>query len=159
MKGLRKIAAVAAIASICFSVSPQVYAQSNNQQMKVAESEAEVQIIKNTEENKEAVTVDDSKAKKTAKKEKKEYLGKFKVYAYCSGGTTASGTKTTENRTVAVDPKVIPLGSKIMINGKIYVAEDTGGSIKGKKLDIYIPSYDDCIEWGCKELKVYLIKD
>ena len=61
------------------------------------------------------------------------------------GVTTASGTRVTEGRTIAVDPKVIPLGSKVKItvpnmpqyNG-VYIAEDTGGAIKGNIIDIYI---------------------
>lgn len=107
--------------------------------------------------SKKVSSVKKSSVKKTSKKSRK-YLGTFKAYAYNGAGTTASGTTTKANRTVAVDPKVIPLGSKLMINGKIYVAEDTGGFIKGKKIDIFMPSYNDCIQWGVRNVKVYLIK-
>ncbi len=107
--------------------------------------------------SKKVSSVKKSSVKKTSKKSRK-YLGTFKAYAYNGAGTTASGTTTKANRTVAVDPKVIPLGSKLMINGKIYIAEDTGGFIKGKKIDIFMPSYNDCIQWGVKNVKVYLIK-
>lgn len=129
----------------------------NEEETKEVEEKAE-EPKKETTKKKESVKKTSKTTKKTTKKAKKEYLGKFTVYAYSSGGTTASGTKTKANRTVAVDPKVIPLGSKIEINGKIYVAEDTGGFIKGKKLDIYIPSEKECIKWGRRELKVYLVK-
>lgn len=94
----------------------------------------------------------------SAKTSEKEYLGKFKVYAYSSGGTTASGTKAKAGRTVAVDPKVIPLGSKIVVNGKTYIAEDTGGAIKGKTLDIFVSSESKAREWGIRKCKVYLKK-
>lgn len=87
-----------------------------------------------------------------------KYLGVFKIYAYSGSGTTASGTKTTNNRTIAVDPKVIPLGSKVVINGKTYIAEDTGGAIKGNVIDVYMSSEQKCREWGVKKLKVYLKK-
>lgn len=100
-----------------------------------------------------------SSAKKSTKKESnKVNLGTFKVYAYSSGGITASGARTKANHTVAVDPRVIPLGSKIMVNGKVYKAEDTGGAIKGKKLDIYMPSESACRNWGVRNCTVYLLK-
>lgn len=103
-----------------------------------------------------------TKKKNTTKVVKKENnkvkLGTFKVYAYSSGGITASGARTKANHTVAVDPKVIPLGSKIMVNGKIYKAEDTGGAIKGNKLDIYMPSESACRNWGVRNCTVYLLK-
>ena len=100
-----------------------------------------------------------SSAKKSTKKESnKVNLGTFKVYAYSSGGITASGARTKANHTVAVDPRVIPLGSKIMVNGKVYKAEDTGGAIKGKKLDIYMPSESACRKWGVRNCTVYLLK-
>ncbi|WAB25168.1 3D domain protein [Lysinibacillus phage vB_LfM_LysYB1] len=72
-------------------------------------------------------------------------------------GITATGTNTVEGRTVAVDPSVIPLGSKLhitsasypAING-YYVAEDTGGAIKGNKLDIYFNSPSRAKEFGVR---------
>jgi len=84
-------------------------------------------------------------------------------------GITRSGVKATKNRTVAVDPKVIPLGSKLYItfpekykfmNGN-YVAEDTGGAIKGNKIDIFLGESVDrdyMMEFGIQPVKVKLIK-
>lgn len=88
----------------------------------------------------------------------------FKITAYCpcelccgkSDGITATGTIATEGRTVAVDPKVIPYGSTVVINGNEYVAEDTGGSIKGNKIDIFFESHNAALEWGVKELEVII---
>ena len=86
-------------------------------------------------------------------------LGKFKITAYCNctkccgkwaGGPTASGTMPKAGRTIAVDPKVIPLGTKVIIGGKTYVAEDTGGAIKGKRIDMYFASHTDALAWGVK---------
>lgn len=86
------------------------------------------------------------------------FLGTFEATAYCITGTTASGTHTTANRTIAVDPKVIPLGSKVRIEGYgTYIAEDTGGVVKGKIVDIYIPGYENCINFGRRKVNVYLI--
>lgn len=95
------------------------------------------------------------------------YLGKFTLTAYCnckkccgkwSGGPTAIGKMPKEGRTIAVDPKVIPLGSKISINGKTYTAEDTGSAIKNKKIDIYFDSHSEAWNFGKQKAKVYLVK-
>lgn len=92
-----------------------------------------------------------------------ESLGVFTVTAYChcpsccdewADGLTYTGTKPVEGRTVAVDPDVIPLGSEIIIDGKKYIAEDIGGAIKGKRIDIYFDSHTQALEFGVKELEV-----
>ena len=95
----------------------------------------------------------------------KKYLGKFKITHYCScrrccGGysKTASGTKPKAKKTIAVDPKIIKLGSKIKIGKITYTAEDTGGAIKGKKIDIFCKTHTEALLKGVKYKKVYLIK-
>lgn len=94
------------------------------------------------------------------------YLGKFTLTAYCnckkccgkwSGGPTASGKMPKAGRTIAVDPKVISLGSKVIINGKTYTAEDTGSKIKKKKIDIYFDSHSEALKFGVQTAKVYLV--
>src|SRR6185437_9878268 len=66
-------------------------------------------------------------------------LGTFEVTCYDLQGTTASGARTSTN-TVAVDPSVIPLGTRIYIQGVGWrTAQDTGGAIKGHRLDIWEP--------------------
>ena len=75
-------------------------------------------------------------------------LGHFRTTAYTrdtrSSGRTASGTRPSHERTVAVDPRIIPLGTKIEIEGiGVRIAEDTGGHVKVKKLDLYLPSVPD----------------
>ena len=82
--------------------------------------------------------------------ERWESLGVFKTTGFCNckkccgkwaGGKTKSGVYPEEGITIAVDPKVIPLGSKVMIDGiGVRVAQDTGKHIKGKCIDVY---YDD----------------
>lgn len=94
-----------------------------------------------------------------------KHLGSFKITHYCScyyccgkwaGGNTASGTRPTSGRTIAVDPKVIPLGSKVIINGHTYTAEDTGKAIKGKKIDIYVSKHSTALAYGTYYADVYL---
>lgn len=89
-------------------------------------------------------------------------LGKFYITAYCDCkkcqegwvGTTATGVKPTPGDTIAVDPKVIPLGSKVKIDGKIYTASDTGGAIKGKRIDILLPNHKSTTTWKNKYFDV-----
>ena len=73
----------------------------------------------------------------------------------CSG-TTASGTVPEIGRTIAVDPDVIPLGSEVMIDGHIYIAEDTGGAIKGNKIDMFVGTEADSVQYGVQQHEVYI---
>lgn len=85
--------------------------------------------------------------------------GEFRIYHYCpcqkctghtegspNYGITSTGTVATEGRTVAVDPDVIPLGSEVLINGVVYIAEDTG--VKGKAIDLFINSHEQASAMG-----------
>jgi 3D (Asp-Asp-Asp) domain-containing protein len=93
------------------------------------------------------------------------HLGTFTVRAYThyhspgvAPNKTATGTVPVTGRTVAVDPHVIPLGSKIHIDGVgERIAEDTGGKIKGKTLDLFLPSVKDCREFGVQTQEVRLL--
>lgn len=93
------------------------------------------------------------------------YLGKFKLTAYCpctkccgkSDGITASGTRATANRTIAVDPKVIPIGSQVMIGDTTYVAEDIGGAVKGNIIDVYFDSHTEALNFGIQYKDVSIV--
>lgn len=97
-----------------------------------------------------------------------EYLGEFKLTGYCpcekccgkwADGYTATMTKATEGRTIAVDPNIIPLGSHVIINGQEYIAEDTGSAINQNRIDIYKDSHSSCFSSDCNGYAdVYLIK-
>ncbi len=95
----------------------------------------------------------------------KEKLGSFKITHYCPcyfcsgswGANTATGTIPVPGRTIAVDPSVIPLGSKVEINGHVYVAEDTGGAIRGNKIDIYVADHTTALNSGVYYADVYLL--
>ena len=95
-----------------------------------------------------------------------EKLGKFVITAYCtcriccgvySGrNRTASGTVPTSNHTIAVDTSVIPFGTKVVINGQVYVAEDRGGAIKGNRIDMFFMTHKEALRWGRRTMEVYL---
>ena len=72
-------------------------------------------------------------------------LGQFVITFYWPGedrygALTSTGVKAIEGETIAVDPSIIPYGSKIKIGGKVYVAQDCGGAIKGNKIDVFVES-------------------
>ena len=78
-------------------------------------------------------------------------------------GITASGMKATRDpngtSTVAVDPRVIPLGTKLYIEGYGYaIACDTGSAIKGNKVDVYFNSVKECYSWGSRNVDVYILE-
>lgn len=93
-----------------------------------------------------------------------ENLGTFKLTFYCPcrkcsgkwGHQTASGAKCTEGRTVAVDRRVIPLGTEIRIGGHVYVAEDTG--VRGRTIDIFMEDHGACLDNGVQYSEIYIKK-
>ena len=94
-------------------------------------------------------------------------LGTFKITHYCpcsiccgpwANGITSTGVTATTNRTIAVDPTQIPYGSKVVINGQVYVAEDCGGAIKKNHIDVYVNSHEEALALGVTNAEVYLVK-
>jgi 3D (Asp-Asp-Asp) domain-containing protein/phage tail protein X len=94
-------------------------------------------------------------------------LGSFTLTAYTSGyestgkkpndpfyGITSSGEPVQDGVTVAVDPKVIPIGSRVYIEGIGYrIAQDVGGAIKGKRIDVYISDLQSAQAFGVQHGK------
>ena len=93
-------------------------------------------------------------------------LGTFKTTAYCPcyqcsegwGRQTSSGALATANHTVAVDKRVIPMGTRLLINGKEYVAQDVGGGVKGNHIDIYFNTHGETREHGVRNAEVFIIQ-
>jgi 3D (Asp-Asp-Asp) domain-containing protein len=82
-------------------------------------------------------------------------LGVFEVSCHTGNGVTASG-RPSSRETVSVDPRVVPLGTRLVID-KVgpRVAADTGGAIKGRRLDIWEPSAAACTQFGRRQLRVW----
>ncbi|MGM7724487.1 ubiquitin-like domain-containing protein [Metabacillus sp. Hm71] len=94
----------------------------------------------------------------------KEFYVRSTAYtAYCNGcsGTTATGLNLRANpnaKVIAVDPSVIPLGTKVYVEGYGYaVAADTGSAIKGNKIDVFISSKSAAYRWGSKRVKIKIL--
>ena len=89
------------------------------------------------------------------------YLGRFRLTGYCpcvqccgkSDGITASGTKATAGRTVAMGG--VPLGTKLLINGVVYTVEDRGTSYS--HVDIFFNTHGEALQFGSRYADVYLV--
>jgi 3D (Asp-Asp-Asp) domain-containing protein len=90
-------------------------------------------------------------------------LGRFKLTAYSgprgkARALTATGTSARAGRTVAVDPNVIPLGSRIYIEGiGERIAEDVGPGVKGQHIDVFLPSYPAATKFGVQRRTVSVV--
>ncbi len=99
-----------------------------------------------------------------ASTDSKEFYVTATAYtAYCEGcsGVTATGIDLRSNpamKVIAVDPTVIPLGSKVWVEGYGYaVAGDTGGAIKGNKIDLFMSDIDSANAWGRKKVRIKVL--
>ncbi len=95
---------------------------------------------------------------------KKEFIANASAYtASCIGcsGITRTGINLLKNpsmKVIAVDPSVIPLGSKVYVEGYGYaVAGDTGGAIKGNRIDLFMASHSDAVQFGRKSVRVKVL--
>lgn len=93
-----------------------------------------------------------------------KYKKKMRVEATAYSGDTITATGTVPKRnpnglsTIAVDPRVIPLGTKVYVENYGYaVAEDTGGAIKNNIIDIFLDSSSECYKWGRRKVNLYII--
>jgi 3D (Asp-Asp-Asp) domain-containing protein len=98
------------------------------------------------------------------------FLGEFTLTAYCPGrcccgkwasGYTATGTWATEGRTIAVDPKVIPYGSRVLLiwpdgTQHTYIAEDCGSGIQGNRIDVFFNDHQAARVFGVQSAMAYL---
>ncbi len=87
---------------------------------------------------------------------------KLTATAYCHAGTTASGTRT-HSGIVAADPQVLPVGSVLRIVtptrfAGIYTVMDTGSAVKGRLLDIFMPSCEHAVEFGRRPVRVEILR-
>ena len=81
----------------------------------------------------------------------------FEATAYTwTGCRTATGTWPSRG-TIATDPRVIPTGSKLWVEGYgEAVAADTGGAIKGQRIDLYMDTKHECLQWGRRKVEVQI---
>lgn len=96
------------------------------------------------------------------------YVGDYKLTHYCTekishicgtgAGITATGTQVAAGRTIAVDPTVIPYGTKVYIEGYGYrIAEDCGGAVKGKHIDVAVETHSQALSMGTTTGGVWIL--
>ena len=94
-----------------------------------------------------------------------ESLGRFKLTYYCpcrkcngkwAGKATASGEPLKPGTTIAVDPRVIPLGTRVRIGEHEFIAQDTGSGIKGNRIDICLEDHSECLRAGVQYSEVHV---
>lgn len=98
------------------------------------------------------------------------FLGEYTITAYCAcsrccgvwaNGYTATGTLATEGRTIAVDPKVIPYGTHVLLiwpdgTQHSYISEDCGGGVNGNHIDVFFNDHQAARVFGVQSAMVYL---
>ena len=124
------------------------------EEQKVTETSNEV----NAEDNVNTKTVAEIEEASTSYKA----TYKMEATAYAGDTITATGVAPVRNpnglSTIAVDPSIIPLGSKVYIPGYgEAIAEDTGGAIKGHRIDLFLNSENECINWGRRNVTLYVL--
>ena len=130
------------------------------EEVKEVKKEEDPKIIE--EPVKEETTKEVEQVKETSESSEVSNLGTHMVVestSYCQGSVTATGTQARWG-VIAVDPNVIPFGTKVYIPqfDKVFIAEDTGGAIKGNKIDIFMENSDDAINWGRRNIDIYILK-
>ena len=120
--------------------------------------------IANTELEMANITISDL----TSEEYEFVYIGNFKLTHYCNeayehicgygDGLTAIGTKVKPGITIAVDPKVIPYGTEVYIEGYGWrVAEDCGGGVKGNHIDVAVDTHSEAMANGVKYSGVWVL--
>ncbi|MBP0727273.1 DUF348 domain-containing protein [Bacillus sp. RG28] len=105
-----------------------------------------------------------SMAAKEPSKGKEMYVEATAYSPYEGGmsGITATGINVRKNpniKLIAVDPDIIPLGSKVWVEGYgVAIAGDTGGAINGHRIDVLFPTQQDCLKFGRKTIKIRVLK-
>ena len=123
-------------------------------------------------------TTNNEEAQK-AKDDSKRSLGTFKLTAYCGCNKCCDqyannrpvdengkeivygsiGRVLRQGTSIAVDPNVIPYDTKVVIDNHEYIAHDTGGAIKGNKIDVYFDNHQEALNFGVKYKEVFVYND
>jgi 3D (Asp-Asp-Asp) domain-containing protein len=133
---------------------------SNSQQVFLQQEQNKKSVTKATvAETENQTTTNKTPEDKTANSTSKN-AGGFNATAYCLRGRTANGGSVRRG-IVAADPRVLPLGTRIYLNAGAYsgnyVVADTGGAVRGRKLDIWVPNCSEAIKFGRRSVSVNVL--
>lgn len=137
---------------------------------KLIEENARLKKIKAARELKAAtpkvagVTTENKQPSRSNSSVAKSFMVTATAYtAYCAGcsGVTRTGIDLRKNpqlKLIAVDPRIIPLGTKVWVEGYGYaIAGDTGGAIKGNKIDLHMSTKDAAYKWGRRQVQIKVL--
>ena len=137
-------------------------AKNKIESLKADEAKKAEEAAKNNAANSSNTTSSNNSSSQPSSDGKYKKTLSMEATAYSGGTLTAMGLKPVRDpggiSTIAVDPSVIPLGSKVYIPGYGYaIASDTGGVIKGNIIDLYMNSHDECISWGRRQVTLHIV--
>ncbi|WP_415296801.1 3D domain-containing protein [Clostridium perfringens] len=137
-------------------------AKNKIESLKAEEAKKAEEAAKNNAANSSNTTSNNNSSSQPSSDGKYKKTLSMEATAYSGGTLTAMGLKPVRDpggiSTIAVDPSVIPLGSKVYIPGYGYaIASDTGGVIKGNIIDLYMNSHDECISWGRRQVTLHIV--
>ncbi|XZH09083.1 3D domain-containing protein [Clostridium perfringens] len=137
-------------------------AKNKIESLKAEEAKKAEEAAKNNAANSSNITSSNNSSSQPSSDGKYKKTLSMEATAYSGGTLTAMGLKPVRDpggiSTIAVDPSVIPLGSKVYIPGYGYaIASDTGGVIKGNIIDLYMNSHDECISWGRRQVTLHIV--
>ncbi|MDC4249433.1 3D domain-containing protein [Clostridium perfringens] len=137
-------------------------AKNKIESLKAEEAKKAEEAAKNNTANSSNTTNSNNSSSQPSSDGKYKKTLSMEATAYSGGTLTAMGLKPVRDpggiSTIAVDPSVIPLGSKVYIPGYGYaIASDTGGVIKGNIIDLYMNSHDECMSWGRRQVTLHIV--
>jgi 3D (Asp-Asp-Asp) domain-containing protein len=145
-----------------------VYSQSNSEQRLIIANDSQKELnstaVQQNQTNSEKQTNTDKKLVKTTglvtAVKAGSSKGSFTATAYCLSGRTALGHGVRRG-IIAADPRILRLGSKIALNAGNYTGQylvsDTGGGVKGRRIDIWVPSCAEARRFGRRSVTVNLL--
>ena len=164
---MRNLVRGGAILSLIGMFVVLVYAQTKTETVLSSANDSQLKL--NNIENTEVVADDKKLVKKTVSETKSVSStasagaiskGAFTATAYCLKGRTAMGHGVRRG-IIAADPRVLRLGSRVILNAGgytgQYVVSDTGGAVRGKKIDIWVPSCSEARRFGRRTVTVSLL--
>ena len=150
------------LGAIALSVSALFYFQTTVEAVTLPVNQNTLQQPSNNQDDQtiqqlEQSNIQTSKENSDNKNAKLTDASSFRATAYCLKGRTASGSGVRRG-IVAADPRVLPLGSRIQLSAGsysgTYTVSDTGGGIKGRRLDIWMPSCVEAVRFGSRGVMV-----
>jgi 3D (Asp-Asp-Asp) domain-containing protein len=139
-----------AIATILLSITMVIPTDSSTVAEPISVAETTTEFIETTTEPQPQT--------KTMLVEATAYCPCVKCCGKWSDGITASGVKAVEGITIAADIRKLPMGTKVYIEGLgERIVQDTGGAIKGNRIDIYFDSHEDALKWGRQQIEIEVL--